>query len=190
MLPTRAIPALLALLLLLAACSGTTTSSSEAPESTAPTDAPPAATEPGTDATDAGGDAGTGDLDACLNTVEEVAAAFGVEVLESENTQAIGGTACDYRDEAGAVVMAIFLNTGEDAQFTIDAMETYVADGSAVEVSGIGDQAWFNADTFLVVAKGDAVLRMNAGIAVAAFGDPSVRPILEDLARSAAERMQ
>jgi hypothetical protein len=105
---------------------------------------------------------------------------------EAENTEAVGGTACSYMYEAGAVVMTISRSAGEMAQFTRDK---YEADQTAEEISGIGDQAWFSEDAFLTVVKGDAALSMNAGIGVAAFGDPSVRPMLEDLARSAAERL-
>lgn len=126
---TRRISMLLVVMLLLAACGGATT------PSTAAEGAP-----------EAGGDGGgSGGDNACLNTVEEVSAAFGVEVTEAENTTTPGGGAsCIYYidKETFEIAYTVGLSPGGGVAQTI--FDSFSADENAEAASGIGDEAvWY-----------------------------------------------
>ena len=127
---------------------------------------------------------------ACLNTVEEVSAAFGVEVTEAENTASSGGGAgCIYYTDKAAFesAMATSLTVGSLSQTVFDS---FAADDSADPVSGIGDEAiWFGGNSVFIVRKGDRVFSMSAGITSAGSDADEIRSILEELARSAADRL-
>ena len=151
-----------AFLLLLAACGGGTAPSTDADDG-AGSDATTAA------ATDAGGtpptDGGSGSDDACVNTVEEVSAAFGVEITEAENTPNAGGggALCTYFTDKAAFEVEGVETTGSETPagggcvysdaggtvlyfsigvITTGGVPTYDASAEGnEEVGGIGDEA-------------------------------------------------
>lgn len=166
----------LVLLVLLAACGGSAVSSTVA-------EGAPDAGEVDT----GGGDTGGGDTNACLNTNEEVSAAFGVTVTEAENTSTADGSAsCIYYvdREAFDVPYTIGLSAaGGVAQQVFDAFK---ADDASEPAAGIGDEAiWYAGG--LVVRKGDRVL--SIGALSTDMDEAALRTILTDLARKAADRL-
>lgn len=191
---TRRLPFLFAFLLLLAACGGGTTPSTAADDGAETAATPtPTATEAGTDsgggavpASDAGGEAGVTEW--CHNTVEEVSAAFGVDVADAVGTAAPGlGGGCAYTYADPTMGYAISTITTGDVRATIDAFR---GGEGASDVVGIGDTA------VLISPQGPlAVVKGNILISLAAYGLPIVedaaayRAALEELGRSAADRL-
>ena len=175
-------------MILLAACGGGTSATDVDEGDVDPT---PTVTAADTD-TDSDTGGGAGGDDACLNTAEEVSAAFGVEVAEAENTVNPDGdgAACIYHTDKAAFesAMATSLTTGSLAQTVFDS---FASDDSAEAVSGIGDEAiWFGTNSLFIFRTGDRTLSMSAGGSVPAAGDDAaVRAILEELARTAAGRL-
>jgi hypothetical protein len=168
---------ILALLLGLAACGGS-----------APTTAvdAPAEAEGGNEG---GGNQGSGNGDdACLNTNEEVSAAFGVQVSEAENTETPGGGAsCIYYvdKESFEIAYTIGLSAGGNVAQTV--FDSFSADETAEAVSGIGDEAvWYAGG--LIVRQGDRLLSLGAPPSADAEED-ELRTILTDLARAALGRL-
>ena len=111
---TKNLPGMFAFVLVVAACGGgTTPSTAAAPAAPAAT---PAATDDGggveATATPAAEGGGSGIDDFCLNTVEEVSAAFEVEVGEATSSENPGlGGACLYTDVDGALVFGLSVIT-------------------------------------------------------------------------------
>jgi hypothetical protein len=166
-----------ALLIVLAACGS-------------PVGAPPAADEDNgaQDAPDAGGgDGGGGDGNACLNTNEEVSAAFDVVVTEAENTASADGSAsCIYYTdrEAFDIAYTISLSAGGGVgQMVFDAFK---GEEDAEPAPGIGDEAiWYGGG--LIIRKGDRVLSLG-GLSPDMTED-EIRSALEELGRKAADRL-
>lgn len=163
-----------ALLVVLAAC-GSPGAPTAADDDTGAQDAPDAG----------GGEAGGGD--ACLNTIEEVSAAFAVVVIEAENTASPDGSAsCIYYTdrEAFDIAYTISLSAGGGVgQMVFDAFE---ADENAEPAPGIGDEAiWYGGG--LVIRKGDRVLSLG-GLSPE-MTEEEIRSALAELGRKAADRL-
>jgi hypothetical protein len=128
-----------------------------------------------------------GAMNACLNTVDEVSAAFDVTVTEAENTAAGEGASCVYHIDKAAFssALAITLTVGE---LGVDiARQSFLEADGFEEVEGIGDAAgWFAPGGLFVIVKGDRFVTMAAG--AGATTDPAVaRAALEELARLGAD---
>ena len=193
---TKSLPVMFAFVLVVAACGGgTTPSTAGAPSAPAAT---PAVTGDGggveATATPAVEGGGSGIDDFCLNTVEEVSAAFKVEVGEATSSENPGlGGACLYTDVDGAQVFGLSVITAAGAVATFDASAG--AEGSEA-VSGIGDAALYvPLDKYfgILFRKGDAVVNIGPS-GTDAFdllgGDNArLRAATEGLARTAADRL-
>ena len=189
---TKSLPVMFAFVLVVAACGGGTT------PSTAGAPSAPAATGDGggveATATPAVEGGGSGIDDFCLNTVEEVSAAFEVEVVEATSSENPGlGGACLYTDVDGAQVFGLSVITAAGAVATFDASAG--AEGSEA-VSGIGDAALYvPLDKYfgILFRKGDVVVNIGPS-GTDAFdllgGDNArLRAATEGLARTAADRL-
>jgi hypothetical protein len=146
-------------------------------------------TEVGAPVEAGGGDAGSGNGDdACLNTNEEVSAAFGVEVAESENTETPGGGAsCIYYIDKASFDVAFTIGLSAGGNIAQTVFDSFSADESAEPVSGIGDEAvWYAGG--LVVRQGDRLLSLGAPT-TEEVDDAELRTILSDLARAALGRL-
>lgn len=172
--PTRtsSIVALI-LLVVLAACGGSAASSTVA-------EGAPDAGE-----VDTGG--GGGDTNACLNTNEEVSAAFGVTVTEQENTSTPDGSAsCIYYVDREAFDVPYTIGLSAAGGVARQVFDAFKADNTSEPAAGIGDEALWYAGG-LVIRKGDRVL--SIGALSADMDEGEIRAILEDLGRKAADRL-
>lgn len=179
----------LMLLLVLAACGGqpaSAPSDDAATDQAEPTDGP--SDDGGT--TDGGTTDGGGEGDAnsyCLNTVDEVASALGVEVASADGIANAGlGGGCMYNGPDGMPVMAISVVDNEAAA---DAFEGYRQYEGAEEVSGIGDAALFlpmNEMIGIAFMKGDVVASIGPTVQLD-LSDDALRAAVEELARRAAD---
>lgn len=136
-----------------------------------------------------GSDGGSSDADRyCLNTVDEVASALGVEVSTADGVANPGlGGGCMYNGPDGMPVMAISVIDNESAA---DAFEGYRQYEGAEEISGIGDAALFlplNEMVGIAFKKGDVVASLGPTRALELTGD-ALRAAVETLARQAADR--
>lgn len=168
----------LALALWLAACGGT-----------APTSAIDQPIEAGGGDTGGGetGEGGSGD-DACLNTNDEVSAAFGVEIAEAENTETPGGGAsCIYYIDRESFDIAYTIGLSAGGNIAQTVFDSFSADDTAEPVSGIGDEAvWYAGG--LVVRQGDRLLSLGAPT-TEGMDEAELRTILSDLARAVLGRL-
>lgn len=123
----------------------------------------------------------------CLNTVEEVAAALGVEVASAEGVANPGlGGGCMYNGPDGQPVMAISVVDNEAAA---DAFDGYRQYEGAEEISGIGDAALFlplNEMVGVAFMKGDVVASLGPTVQLD-LADDALRAAVEELARQAAD---
>ena len=165
----------LAMMLLLAACGGAASSSVA--------EGAPDAGEVDT----GGGDTGGGDTNACLNTNEEVSAAFGVTVTEQENTSTPDGSAsCIYYVDREAFEVPYTIGLSAPGSVAQQVFDAFKADDTSEPAAGIGDEALWYAGG-LVIRKGDRVLSLGA--LSAEMDEAEIRAILEDLGRTAVDRL-
>jgi len=166
----------LVLLVLLAACGGSSVPSTVA-------EGAPDAGEVDT----GGGDTGGGGTNACLNTVEEVSAAFNVTVTEAENTSTPDGSAsCLYYVDREAFEIPYTIGLSAPGGVARQVFDAFKADDTSEPAAGIGDEALWYAGG-LVIRKGDRVL--SIGALSAEMDEAELRTILTDLARKAADRL-
>ena len=172
---TSSIVALI-LLVILAACGGSASSTVA--------EGAPDAGEVDTGGGDSGGG---GDTNACLNTNEEVSAAFGVTVTEQENTSTPDGNAsCIYYVDREAFEVPYTIGLSAPGGVARQVFDAFKADETSEPAAGIGDEALWYAGG-LVIRKGDRVL--SIGALSADMDEGEIRAILEDLGRTAADRL-
>lgn len=182
-------------LLFLAACGASGAPTGGAPASVA-TDGGGGveATAPPTDEGDDDGvTAGGSGEESCLNTIEEVSAAFEVEVTDRASFENPGsGGGCSYTDADGGPVYAISVVIGDQAAAAFDA---YRQLEGAEEISGIGDAAVyspFNEIPGVAFSKGGATYGVVGAarlLELPISDDPAaLRSAVEELARQAADR--
>lgn len=174
------IPSIVAVvvMLLLAACGGAASSSVA--------ESAPDASEVDTGGGDTGG-GDTGGTNACLNTNEEVSAALGVEVTESENTSTPDGSAsCIYYVDREAFEVAYTIGLSAPGAVAQQVFEAFKADDTSEPAAGVGDEALWYAGG-LVIRTGDRVLSLGA--LNAEMDEAEIRAVLEDLGRKAVDRL-
>ena len=140
-------------------------------------------TEQGGGGDDDGGGGG-GDGDACrFLTPEEVGAAFGVDVADTEEAAA---DTCSYNDADGNTILIYSYIAQGGRPFFEDQAENFEG---ATEIDGIADGVLYFPGGGMYVLKGDALLNITAITVPQAGDDTELQAALEDIARAAAARM-
>jgi hypothetical protein len=179
--------------LTVAACGGTNTPASPSTAASAAS-APPAtsasesaeASQPAESAAGGGGGGATGSSKWCLNTTDEVGAAFGVGATTEQGADVAGsGGGCIYSASAGPVLSIAVVQPAPAGLF--QGMS-----GSQVfkQLSGIGDAAVLASNIGpLVLEKGTTVVTLTVMPAVDIADKGKIQAALEQLAKSAVTRI-
>lgn len=130
------------------------------------------------------GAGGGGGGDACrFLTPQEVGAAFGVDVADTEEAAA---DTCSYNDADGNVILIYSYIAQGGRPIFEDQRENFEG---ATEIDGIADGVLYFPGGGMYVLKGDALLNITAITVPQAGDDTELQAALEDIARAAAARM-
>jgi hypothetical protein len=166
--------------------SGGATGSAAAQTPAATASAEPASAGAATPEPPSGGEAAS---DVCgLVTPEELAKVFDVPSVTTTVFKGPPDT-CSVDGEDGTPLAAWVLSQFQSGSVEAGAWEAMMSDPSAIEVSGIGDQAAHVPNTGFIVLRGDRLLSIGVMTGVGDASEEERRQLAEELGAIAAGRM-